>query len=49
MLGVHYQPYTVANLAAFTSGSIKVFVYGSEYQKGGSITAAAASWSFNWY
>ena len=37
------QPYTVANLNAFTSGSIKVFVYGSEYQKGGSITAAAAA------
>jgi hypothetical protein len=34
------QPYTVANLAAFTSGSIKVFVFGSEYQKGGSISAA---------
>jgi hypothetical protein len=35
------QPYTVANLAGFTSGSLKVFVYGSEYQKGGSISAGA--------
>jgi hypothetical protein len=34
------QPYTVATLAGFTSGSLKVFVYGSEYQKGGSISAA---------
>jgi len=36
------QPYTVATLAGFTSGSLKVFVYGSEYQKGGSISAGAA-------
>ena len=35
------QPYTVATLAGFTSGSLKVFVYGSEYQKGGSISAGA--------
>ena len=34
------QPYTVANLAAFTATGLKVFVYGSEYQKGGSISAA---------
>ena len=34
------QPYTVANLGAFTSGSIKVFVYGSEYQKGQKVDAA---------
>ena len=34
------QPYTVANLGAFTDGSIKVFVYGSEYQKGQKIDAA---------
>ncbi len=36
------QPYTVANLAAFTTTGLKVFVYGSEYQKGGSISAGAA-------
>jgi len=36
------QPYTVANLAAFTATGLKVFVYGSEYQKGGSISAGAA-------
>ena len=36
------QPYTVANLGAFTSGSIKVFVYGSEYAKGGEVTNGAA-------
>jgi len=35
------QPYTVANLAAFTATGLKVFVYGSEYQKGGSISAGA--------
>jgi len=33
------QPYTVANLGAFTATGLKVFVYGSEYQKGSSITA----------
>ena len=36
------QPYTVANLGAFTATGLKVFVYGSEYQKGGSISAGAA-------
>jgi hypothetical protein len=36
------QPYTVATLAGFTSGSIKVFVYGSEYAKGGEVTNGAA-------
>ncbi len=36
------QPYTVANLNAFTSGSIKVFVYGSEYQKGQSVDTGVA-------
>jgi len=36
------QPYTIANLAAFTSGSIKVFVYGSEYAKGGDVTNGVA-------
>ena len=35
------QPYTVANLGAFTATGLKVFVYGSEYQKGGSISAGA--------
>ena len=35
------QPYTVANLGAFTTTGLKVFVYGSEYQKGGSISAGA--------
>ena len=35
------QPYTVANLAAFTTTGLKVFVYGSEYQKGGSISAGS--------
>ena len=35
------QPYTVATLAGFTSGALKVFVYGSEYQKGGKIDAGA--------
>jgi len=33
------QPYTVANLGAFTATGLKVFVYGSEYQKGGKIDA----------
>ena len=36
------QPYTVANLGAFTTTGLKVFVYGSEYQKGGKIDAGAA-------
>jgi hypothetical protein len=36
------QPYTVANLGAFTATGLKVFVYGSEYQKGSSITAGVA-------
>ena len=36
------QPYTALNLAAFTATGLKVFVYGSEYQKGGSISAGAA-------
>ena len=36
------QPYTVANLAAFTATGLKVFVYGSEYQKGGSISAGTS-------
>ncbi len=36
------QPYTVANLGAFTTTGLKVFVYGSEYQKGGKIDAATA-------
>jgi hypothetical protein len=36
------QPYTVANLGAFTATGVKVFVYGSEYQKGSSITAGVA-------
>ena len=27
------QPYTLANLATFTATGLKVFVYGSEYQK----------------
>jgi hypothetical protein len=35
------QPYTVANLGAFTATGLKVFVYGSEYQKGGSISAGS--------
>jgi hypothetical protein len=35
------QPYTVANLGAFTATGLKVFVYGSEYQKGGSILAGS--------
>jgi len=37
------QPYTVANLIGFTDGDLKVFVYGSEYQKGGRIDAATQS------
>jgi len=36
------QPYTVANLAAFPATGLKVFVYGSEYQKGGSISGGVA-------
>jgi len=36
------QPYTVANLAAFSATGLKVFVYGSEYQKGGSISGGVA-------
>ncbi len=36
------QPYTVANLGAFTATGLKVFVYGSEYQKGGKIDAGVA-------
>jgi hypothetical protein len=35
------QPYTIAALtvaAGFTQAGLKIFVYGSEYQKGGSIT-----------
>jgi len=36
------QPYTVANLGAFTAAGLKVFVYGSEYQKGGKIDAGVA-------
>ena len=36
------QPYTVANLGAFTATGLKVFVYGSEYQKGGSISAGTS-------
>jgi len=36
------QPYTLANLATFTSGALKVFVYGSEYAKGGDVTNAVA-------
>jgi len=35
------QPYTVADLTGFTATGLKVFVYGSEYQKGGSISAGA--------
>jgi hypothetical protein len=35
------QPYTIANLIGFTDGALKIFVYGSEYQKGGSISAGA--------
>jgi hypothetical protein len=34
------QPYTALNLAAFTPTGLKVFVYGSEYQKGGKIDSA---------
>ena len=33
------QPYTVLDLTGFTATGLKVFVYGSEYQKGGSISA----------
>ena len=33
------QPYTAANLNAFTTSGLKVFVYGSEYAKGGKIDA----------
>jgi hypothetical protein len=32
------QPYTLANLATFTATGLKVFVYGSEYAKGSSVT-----------
>lgn len=35
------QPYTVADLTGFTATGLKVFVYGSEYQKGGSISAGS--------
>ena len=35
------QPYTVADLTGFTATGLKVFVYGSEYQKGGSISASS--------
>ena len=35
------QPYTVLDLTGFTATGLKVFVYGSEYQKGGSISAGA--------
>jgi len=32
------QPYTLANLSTFTATGLKVFVYGSEYAKGSSVT-----------
>jgi hypothetical protein len=35
------QPYTVADLTGFTATGLKVFVYGSEYQKGGKIDAGS--------
>ncbi len=35
------QPYTAADLTGFTATGLKVFVYGSEYQKGGSISASS--------
>jgi hypothetical protein len=35
------QPYTLANLATFTATGLKVFVYGSEYTKGSSVTNGA--------
>ena len=37
------QPYTLGNLNTFTSGAIKVFVYGSEYQKGQKVDPATAA------
>ena len=36
------QPYIAANLNAFTATGLKVFVYGSEYAKGGDVTNAIA-------
>ena len=36
------QPYTLANLATFTATGLKVFVYGSEYQKGQPVETGAA-------
>ena len=35
------QPYTLANLNTFTATGLKVFVYGSEYAKGGKIDTGA--------
>jgi hypothetical protein len=35
------QPYTLANLNTFTTTGLKVFVYGSEYAKGGKIDTGA--------
>jgi len=32
------QPYTLNNLSTFTTSGLKVFVYGSEYAKGSSVT-----------
>jgi len=36
------QPYTLANLSTFTATGLKVFVYGSEYAKGSSVTNGVA-------
>jgi len=36
------KPYTAADLTGFTATGLKVFVYGSEYAKGGKIDAATA-------
>ncbi len=36
------KPYNALDLTGFTTSGLKVFVYGSEYQKGGKIDAATA-------